>query len=380
MHITEEKLDQICKALGIVTDLQKAQELLQNQYNAIHAEFGAAPARGVRVGRWSGADSDKDSDDLKRQFLYWVRAISARRALPDTPAEIRAIIEAGTDAQGGVLVPEIFIPELLRVIEASAVMRGLVRVIPMTTDTSNLPSLVSNMTVYWPDELQIITQSDPVFGKVTLSVKTMAALTSASIQVAEDAALPLADLLVTLFGEALATEEDKQLLSASAAPFSGVLFASNVNVVTMASGKTTFSSMDFNDLLDVVDTLTTAASAGARFFAHRNIITNIRKIRDLNHQYIWNPSTVNGEPATIYGYPYSASDVMPANAATNVSKAFLAFGNPKYMFLGDRRDFRVEVSDHVGFKNNERFWKVTNRIAVAMGVPSALVRIRTAAS
>lgn len=386
--IAEDKFDQICKSLDRVTDLETALDTLKKQYDDVMHRYGAGSSRGLagtRVGgRWAGAESDRDSDDMKREFLHWIRTVTTKRTYSDTPQTVvdaykRALNEA-SDSAGGHLVPEIFVPELIRVIEVSSVMRSLVRIITMTTDTSNLPSLVSNMTVYWPDELQEITQSDAVFGKVTLNLKMMAALTSASIQVSEDSALSLADLLVTLFGEAIGREEDKQLLAANAAPFSGLMFASNVNVVTMGTGKVDFSDADFNDILDLVDSISEAAQSGARFFLNKNILANIRKIRDLNHQYIWSPSTVAGDPPTIYGYPYTKSDTLPANSASSTSTAFLGFGNPNYMFLGDRQEYRVEVSDHVGFKKHERFWKVTNRIAVAMGVPTALARMRTAAS
>ncbi len=58
----------------------------------------------------------------------------------------------------------------------------------------------------------------------------------------------------------------------------------------------------------------------------------------------------------------------------------MAFGNPKHMILGDRRRITVARSSEVGFKNNEVFWKVTERIAVLVAVPSGFGRLRTSAS
>jgi len=380
LQISQEQLDNISQALGRITSLADAYEKLEARHKALEAEFGKMP-RGVSLpgSIWAGAGSKQESEELKRGFLHWMRCVGSKgRVYEDTPDFVKRQLVEGTDADGGYLVPEIFIPELVRLIQERAMMRGLVRRIPMTTDTSNLPSLASGMTVYWPGEVQTITQSDPVFGKVTLNAKTMAALTSASIELTEDAQIELADLLVTLFAEAIADEEDRVILVGNANPFSGILYASGVAQVTMGTGLQDFAEVTFQDVADLIDSVTSKAQRGARFFMHRNITTILRKVRDLNHQYIWSPPT-GGLPPTIWGYPYTESDQMPSASATGASTNFLAFGNPNYVYLGDRKRMTVEVSDHVGFKQNERFWKVTERIAVTVAIGAAFGKLRTAA-
>lgn len=381
VQISTQQLDLINKGLDKVMSLQDALDAMTKRYEALEEAFGKIPRRGLLPGqRWAGSESDGDSEDLKRGFIHWLRCVGSKgRIYPDTPDYVKHSLTEGTDDQGGYTVPEIFIPELVRLIQERAMMRGLVRKIPMTTDTSNLPSLTTGMQVYWPGEVQTITQSDAVFGKVTLNAKTMAALTSASIELTEDAQIELADLLATLFAEAIADEEDRVILYGNNDPFLGLMFNTAVNVVTMGSGLTNFNQVTFQHVADLIDSVTSKAQRGARFFMHRNITTILRKVRDLNHQYIWSPPT-GGLPPTIWGYPYTESDQLPAASATGVSKAFLAFGNPNYIYLGDRKRMTVEVSDHVGFKQNERFWKVTERIAVTMAIGSAFGRVRTAAA
>lgn len=380
IHISAEQLDQINQALGKVVSMQEAFEKLQTRYDQLEAEFGRIPRRGVMIPgqRWEGANSDQESDDLRRGFIHWLRCVGSGETYADTPEFVKRALTEGSDTAGGHTVPEIFVPELVRLIQERAMMRGLVRKIPMATDTSNLPSLTTGMTVYWPGEVQTITQSDAVFGKVTLNAKTMAALTSASIELTEDAQIELADLLATLFAEAIADEEDRVILKGNADPFNGLMFDSSVTQVTMGTSLDAFSDVNFQDIASLMDAVTSKAQRGARFFMHRNITTILRKVRDLNHQYIWSPPT-GGLPPTIWGYPYTESDQMPPGSASAPSTNFLAFGNPSYIFLGDRKRMTVEVSDHVGFKQNERFWKVTERIAVKIAIGAAFARLRTAA-
>lgn len=380
-NLTEEQFDSIQKALGRVQSLEETVRALQEQEKQLEAQFGRIPKRGVALpGRWAGANSDADDNEMKMGFAHWVRCVLTKKTYKDTPEFVTKALAEGSATTGGNLVPEIFIPELVRIIQLRALMRNLVRVFPMTTDTSNLPSLTTGMTVYWPSENQEITESDPAFGQVTLNAKTMAALTGASMELDEDSEIALASLLITLFGEAIADEEDRQILVGNTDPFVGLTHASSVNQVTMAGGKTSFADVDFNDILDLIDAVTSKAAIGSRFFMHRNILTILRKVRDLNHQYIWAPPAAPGEPGTIWGYPYTLSDQMPSMASDGVSTVFLGFGNPQYIFLGDRRTFTVAASDHIGFKTNTRFWKVTERIAVKVGIPAALARIRTAAA
>lgn len=378
--ITQEQLDQVSEALGRVVSMQELLNTQQKMIEQLQADYGRIPKRGIPLPgqRWAGAQSDQDSDDIKRGFLHWLRCISSKKTFDDTPEWVTKSLKESSDTAGGHLVPEIFIPELVRIIEERAMMRSLVRVITMTTDTSNLPSLTSGMTVYWPGETNTITQGDPVFGKVTLNAKTMAALTSSSLELAEDSQLDLAGLLATLFGEAIADEEDRCILVGNNDPFYGLLHKSSVNQVTMGTSLTAFSNVSFGDIVDLIDSITSKASRGARFFLHKNILAILKKIRDLNHQYIW-AQPAGTTPGTIWGYPYTESDQMPNSGATGASTNFLAFGNPGYIFLGTRKQMTVDVSDHVGFKQNERFWKVTERIAVAVAVPAAFGRLRTAA-
>jgi HK97 family phage major capsid protein len=380
LNVTPEQVDKWSQACDRMLTAAETVEQMDLRMKSLEDKFGKLPIRNVPLpgAGFTTMESRKDNKEVSQEFLHWIRCVGTRKTFDDTPDTVKRALTEGTDSQGGYLVPEVFVPELLRVIELTGVMRPLVRTMPMATDTSNIPSLSSGMTVYWPAENQEITQADPVFGTVQLLAKTMAALTSASMELEEDSQLALAALLVELFGEAIADEEDKQMLNSNAAPFTGVLYNSSVTQVTMGSGDTAFTDLDFQDIADLMSNITTRAQQNARFFLHRTITTILRKVRDANHQYIWSPPTGN-DPATIWGFPYSESDQMPHTTGTSTN--FLCFGNPKYIILGDRRRITVARSGEVGFKSNETYWKVTERIAVqAPAIPTAFARLRTAAS
>jgi HK97 family phage major capsid protein len=252
----------------------------------------------------------------------------------------------------------------------------------MASKSSNLASLVSGITTYWPGESQAITESDPVFGQPVLEAKKLAAMTHSSTELDEDSGIALAELLMQLFAEAIADEEDRVILRGSVSagdPFNGVLFTSGVNQTTMGTGLDAFADVGFNDISSLIDSISTKASRGARYFLHRTVLGLLRQVRDLNHNYIWSPPS-GGDPATIWGYPYTLSDQMPSTTDSAATTNFLAFGDPNHVFLGDRRRLTLSISDDVAFATDERYFKVTERIAVlSPAIPAAFGRLRTAA-
>ena len=54
----------------------------------------------------------------------------------------------------------------------------------------------------------------------------------------------------------------------------------------------------------------------------------IRKLKDNNGAYIWQPSAQAGEPDRLFGYPVHTSAYAPEDA--------IAFGDYKYYNIGDR--------------------------------------------
>jgi len=296
----------------------------------------------------------------------------------------RALSE-GTDSAGGYLVPEEFRAEVMRVVEKHGIARRRCSVLPMKTDTLKVPKLTSSVTVYWPAEGAKITASQPAFGLVTLAAKECAGITPATSQLLEDAGVDIVDFLSTIFGEALAKEEDKQVLAGTGSPITGLLGSGDVNVVTMGAGKTAFSDITADNLLDLIDAVDSGTEDGAQFYMHKNILTYIQKLKDSQGNYIWH-APMGNKPATIWGYPYTLTGVMPAAADSGAGKKFVAFGNLRYVLFGDRKRMTVDVakeatvgSDNL-FEKNMQALRVIERLDAQIAIPTAFAVLKTAAA
>lgn len=303
----------------------------------------------------------------------------------------KALVE-GTDSAGGYLVPEEFRAEVVRMAEDYGIIRKLARVIPMKRDTLNLPKVTASVTVYWPGEAVAGTASQPTLGQVQLLAKTCVGLSVLSNELLEDADVDTIDLLVELFAEAIAGEEDSQGLVGSGSPFTGILNTSGVNIATMGAGDTAFSNLDADDLRDMISRLKPLALAGAGFIMHRSVWGIVQKLKE-NSQHIAsfsNPlvtgdaSKGTGVVGYIWGYPVYLSEKMPSTSAADTK--FIIFGNLKYLYFGDRKQMSLKVSEEatVGstntFESNMSAVRITERIGMAVGLETAFCVLKTAAA
>lgn len=94
-----------------------------------------------------------------------------------------------------------------------------------------------------------------------------------------------------------------------------------------------------DSLIDLTDSLPTALTAGASMIANKSTITTIRKLKDGQGNYLWQPSFTAGKPATVNGYGITEVAGMPGIAANSTP---ILFGDFKrgYMII-DRMGVRV---------------------------------------
>ncbi|MEM9740403.1 MAG: phage major capsid protein, partial [Pseudomonadota bacterium] len=100
-----------------------------------------------------------------------------------------------------------------------------------------------------------------------------------------------------------------------------------------------FSQTDPADqLIDLIYAPKSQFRANGRFVMNRRTVSIIRKMKDVDGRYLWQPAT-GTEPATILGYPVTEIEDMPDVAAGNSA---IAFGDFRRGYLiVDRQGSRV---------------------------------------
>lgn len=94
-----------------------------------------------------------------------------------------------------------------------------------------------------------------------------------------------------------------------------------------------------DELLTLASTLPSEREMGAKWYMSRASLFNLRKLKDGQGNYLWQPSYVAGQPATLAGYPVVEVSGMPAMTTGQVS---VLFGNMEQTYLViDRLGTRV---------------------------------------
>lgn len=84
-----------------------------------------------------------------------------------------------------------------------------------------------------------------------------------------------------------------------------------------------FAASDPSDaLLDLIYAPKQAFRANGRFVLNRSVLGQLRKFKDADGNYLWQPSQNAGEPARLMGYPITEAEDMPDIAANSHAIAF----------------------------------------------------------
>ncbi len=355
---------------------------------------------------YKGAASEMSAEafaklEKKSQWASFIKAVyhKDRQAL----GMFKAMTE-GTDSEGGFVVPEEFAAEVNRVVEDFGLVAKLARKFPMRSDTMNVPRLSSSVSVYYPGEATAGTVSQPVFERVVLTAKTLVGLTPFSNELLADANVSVIDLLVELFAEAIAGMLDEQGFAGTGSPFTGIMVDNDVTTYFIGNnetgGDTSFDDVTLDDTRALISSVKPWSLQGAAFYMNRTIWAFLQTLKGSTsgdyfisaiNPVVTGASLTQGFPnanaGTLWGYPVYLSDKMPERTTDDgASTPFIIFGNLKHLYVGQRQDIAVAISDSatVGgfdlFAQNMSAIRVITRHAVAVGLPKAFAILSTDAS
>ena len=129
-------------------------------------------------------------------------------------------------------------------------------------------------------------------------------------------------------------------------------------------------------ILDLIYAPKTRYRAGSSFIMNRRTLGEVRKFKDSEGNYIWQPSTEAGQPSTLLGYKLNEIEDMPDVASEG---AVMAFGDFRRGYLiVDRQGVRV-LRDPYSAKPYVLFY-TTKRVGGGVQDFNAIKLLRTSAS
>ena len=96
---------------------------------------------------------------------------------------------------------------------------------------------------------------------------------------------------------------------------------------------TSTANISADDIINLVYTLKRPYRKSAAFITNDKTLASLRKLKDNNGAYLWQPALTAGEPDRLFGYAIHTSQFAPEATA---GKAAMAFGDFSYYNIGDR--------------------------------------------
>lgn len=245
--------------------------------------------------------------------------------------QISNVLSEGVDANGGYLVPEEYDRRLIDVLTEENVMRSLGTNIT-TSGEHKINIAATKPAAAWIEEGGALTFGDATFDQIILDAHKLHVAIKVTEELLYDNAFGLENYIIQQFGKALANaEEDAFINGTGKGQPLGILAATGgaqVGVTTASASKVTA-----DEIINLVYSLKRPYRKNAVFLANDVCVAELRKLKDNNGQYLWQPSLQAGEPDRVLGYKVYTSPFFPVPAA---GKAAVAFGDFSYYNIGDR--------------------------------------------
>ncbi len=339
-----------------ITDLGKEIARLERQ-EALDAELNRPvnrPLTGKPGGR-ADADDGEDktgraSDDYRKNF--W----NAMRSKAPMPAVTNAL-QVGTDSEGGYLVPDEYERTLVEALEEENIFRQMAKVIKTSSGDRKIPVVASKGTASWIDEEGAYPESDDSFGQVSIGAYKLGTMIKVSEELLNDSVFDLQSYISREFARRIGAKEEEAFFTGDGKgkPL-GVLAATGGAETGVTAASATAVTAD--ELMDLYYSLKSPYRKKSVWVLNDSTIKAIRKLKDNNGQYLWQPSLTAGTPDMILGRPIKTSAYMPAMAA---GAKTIAFGDFSYYWIADRqgRSFKrlnelFAATGQVGFLASQR--------------------------
>lgn len=306
------------------------------------------------------------SDAYKKAFWNGMRS---------KHASVSNVLSEGTDSEGGYLVPDEYENTLVQALEGENVIRGRSHVITTSNGTHKIPVVASKGEASWIDENGAYPEDDDTFSQVNIDAHKVGTIIKVSEELLNDSAFNLESYFAQEFARRIGTKEEDAFINGngSSKP-TGILVSAEVGV-TAASDKT----ITADELIDLFYSLKGSYRRNAVWVLNDSTVKVIRKLKDENGQYIWQPALKDGDHDTLLGRPILTTGAMPEIAAD--AKPVI-FGDLSYYWIGDRQG--------VTFKRlNERYadmgqvgFLASKRVDGKLVLPEAIkvLKMKTAAA
>jgi len=273
-------------------------------------------------------------------------------------------LSVGTDAKGGYLVPDEFEQQLIDKLQEQNFMRTLATIIQTASGDRKIPIVTGHGEASWMDENGLYPESDDAFGQATIGAFKLGTIIKISDELLNDGVFNLESYIANEFARRIGTKEEEAFLIGDGSSKPTGLLTSAVIGVTAAS-----ASITFDDVMDLYHSLRTPYRRNAAWILNDSTVKALRKLKDSNGNYIWQPSIQMGQPDMILSRPYYTSTFVPEIGAGN---KVMAFGDYSYYWIADRQGRSFQRLNELYAANGQVGYLASQRVDGKLVLPEAV--------
>ena len=357
---TYEKMEADIVSLKKEIDILERQEVIDKEMNsATSTPILGTPNTGVdtKTGRASEEYKKAFWQTMQNKYSY----------------SVQDALQIGSDSEGGFLVPDELETTLVDKLGEENIIRGIATIISSSNGDKKIPVVASHGAVTWTDEGAEYTESDDSFGTVTLGSHKLTTIIKVSEEILNDSAFNLESYISSEFVRRMAAAEEDAFINGNGTGKPTGLLTTGETGFTAASA----SAITADEIINLYHSLRTPYRKNAHFITNDSTVKAIRKLKDNNGQYVWQPGLQAGQPDTILNRPILTSAHMPEIAAN--SKIIL-FGDISYYWIADRQGRTFQRLSELYAKTGQVGFRVFQRVDGKLILPEAVKTLQMAAS
>jgi HK97 family phage major capsid protein len=304
-------------------------------------------------------ESVKGQPEVRSQYAQLLRQ--------GVNAETRALV-AGTDDKGGYLIDqESIMGEFIKALSNVVSMRQIARVLTPTRSQSGVTArLATQLTnAVWGTEISTIVENDSiVFGKTRLTPHAFNCLVKISKDLLGADGIDVVSIVNAELARSFGVTEEQAFLTGNAAGQPLGVFTVHASGVSsgrnVSTGNTT-TAVKADGLIAAKYSLKAQyrASAANKWIMHKDVLLQVKQLKDGQGQYLFQPSLLANSPDTILGIPVLESEYAPNTLTTGLRVAVL--GDFNYYWILDNVESSMQILLELYAINNQNGYIMRKR-------------------
>lgn len=178
-----------------------------------------------------------------------------------------------------------------------------------------------------------------------------------STELLQDSAFDIEDYLMKEFARAFGiAEEEAFCVGTGTNQPTGIFTTKGGEVGVTAAGATAITA---DEVISLVYSLKSPYRRNAKFLMNDSTVAILRKLKDNNGAYLWQPSVQAGQPDKLLGYDLYTTPYAPVATTNSLPIAFGDFSN---YWIGDRGSRTVQRLNELYATNGQIGYVSTERV------------------